>query len=135
MKHFSLLTVNTIKRSGFLDANKKGRKKIYLSGTMAEDLAIWCMETSSDIFILSLASACVLTLTILCCFLLPQRMDPPGCDTEFRDATAATAVGPTIVRDHQKALYHMVKFSIRLKRKLKKIREQEQQQSVIVNNT
>jgi hypothetical protein len=95
---------------------------------MSEDLAFWTgLQASSEISILSLVSTFVLALAILLySFLAVQRRNGSQGQTDHRDLDTGP---PTIVQDQQKALYHMVKFSIRLKRKLKKIRASRSQQS------
>jgi hypothetical protein len=97
---------------------------------MSEDLAFWTgLLASSEISILSLVSTLVLALAILLySFLAVQRRNgSQQRQTHHRDMD--TGPPTTIVQDQQKALYHMVKFSIRLKRKLKKIRASHSQQS------
>jgi hypothetical protein len=93
---------------------------------MSEDLAFWTgLQASSEISILSLVSTLVLAL-LLYSFLAVQRRNGSQQQTHYRDMDPGP---PAIVQDQQKALYHMVKFSIRLKRKLKKIRASRSQQS------
>jgi hypothetical protein len=95
---------------------------------MSEDLAFWTgLQASSEISILSLVSTLVLALAILLySFLAVKRRNGSQHQTHYRDMDSGP---PTVVQDQQKALYHMVKFSIRLKRKLKKIRASHSQQS------
>ena len=96
---------------------------------MSEDLAFWTgLQASSEISILSLVSTLVLALAILLySFLAVQRRNGSQQQIHYRDMDTGPPI--TIVQDQQKALYHMVKFSIRLKRKLKKIRASHSQQS------
>jgi hypothetical protein len=99
-----------------------------ISGRMSEDLAFWTgLQAFSEISILSLVSTLVLALALLLySFLAVQRRNGSQQQTHHRDMDTGP---PAIVQDQQKTLYHMVKFSIRLKRKLKKIRASHSQQS------
>ena len=92
-------------------------------------LALWDLQLPSEIFILTLASASVLALAVLYCFLPPSRSGQERIECP----AASDTTGPTVVQDPQTALYHMVKFSIRLKRKLKKIREHKHSNQSVVN--
>jgi hypothetical protein len=88
--------------------------------------ALWLYHTPNELFLLTVACASLLTLTISFYFLPFWRTGQDRAEHAELDNTHK----PTVVQDQQKALYHMVKFSIRLKRKLKKIREQHSNQSL-----
>ncbi len=86
-------------------------------------LALWLHQIFCEQFVATLVSTSILALAVLWCYLsshwaVQKRL------TEHTDDTNSDR--PVVVQDHQKALYHMVKFSIRLRRKLKRIREQQQ---------
>ena len=64
-------------------------------------LALWDLQLPSEIFILTLASASVLALAVLYCFLPPSRSGQERIECP----AASDTTGPTVVQDPQTALY------------------------------